>query len=284
MSHHHHHDSSGNIKVAFFLNLGFTIVELIGGLMTNSVAILSDAIHDLGDSVSLGLSWYFEKKAQKQSDSNYSFGYQRYSLLGAFINGMILIIGSIFVLMETIPRLIHPEVTEPKGMIAISILGIFVNGAAVFKLKKGKTLNEKMLSWHLMEDLLGWIAVLIVSIILLFYPIHILDALLSLLIISYVLINVFKHLKETFKVFLQGVPSNVDLEQIKHSILSIENITSIHKLHVWSLDGSNHVFSIHIVLSNVDQLNEGLLIKKRVREILNNHGIKHATIELEEPS
>ena len=163
-SHAHHHDHHGdvkNIKVAFFLNFGFAIIEIIGGFLTNSVAILSDAVHDLGDSLSLGLAWYFQKYSRKKSDSTYTYGYRRFSLVGALANSLVLIVGSILILTEAIPRIFNPQQAHPQGMMMLAVLGIAVNGVAMLRLRRGKSLNEKVVSLHLMEDVLGWIAVLV---------------------------------------------------------------------------------------------------------------------------
>ena len=165
-NHHDHHHSSDNIKVAFFLNFAFTILEIIGGLYVNSIAIISDAIHDLGDTISLGTSWYLEEKSHKKSNKKFSFGYKRFSLLGALINSVILIIGSLYVINEAVGRILEPEHTDAKGMIFFAVIGVLVNGYAAWKLSGGKTMNEKVASWHLLEDVLGWVAVLVVAIIL----------------------------------------------------------------------------------------------------------------------
>lgn len=191
--HHHHHHSTGNIKVAFFLNLGFAIIEIIGGLFTNSLAILSDALHDLGDSLSLGLAWYFQKYSEKERDQKYTYGYQRFSLLGAYINTIILIIGSIFIIQKSVTRILHPEEVEALGMILLAILGILVNAAAVLKLQKGTSLNEKVVTLHLMEDILGWVVVLLGSILMYFIYLPIIDPILSLGISIYILYNAFKN-------------------------------------------------------------------------------------------
>ena len=198
MGHHHSHEQEkgGNIKVAFFLNISFTIIEIIGGVLTNSVAILSDALHDLGDSLSLGLAWYFEKKSKKGRSKNFSFGYKRFSLLGALINAIVLIIGSIFILREAIPRIINPEPVDTKGMILLAILGIFVNGLAVLRLKKGTSLNEKVISLHLLGDVFGWIAVLIGAIAIYYFNSPIIDPILSFLIAGFILFNVYKNLNK----------------------------------------------------------------------------------------
>jgi len=199
---HHNHDVK-NIKTAFLLNLGFTIFELIGGLFVNSVAILSDAIHDLGDSLSLGLSWYFQNLSHKGRTKTFSYGYKRFSVLSAIINSIVLLVGSIFILYETIPRLITPVQPNATGMLALSIIGIIVNGAAVLKTCKGKTANERAVSLHMMEDVLGWIAVFIGSVIMYFVHLPILDPILSILITGFILFNAFKNLGFSLKIILQ---------------------------------------------------------------------------------
>ena len=206
-SHNHSQNegkASGNIRTAFFLNLSFTLVEIVGGILTNSIAIMSDALHDLGDSISLGLSWKLQNLSERKRDQKFSFGYRRFSLLGSLINGLVLIAGSILILSEAIPRLFNPETPHAKGMLALALLGIVVNGAAVFKLQKGKSLNERAVSWHLLEDVLGWFAVLVVSIVMMFKNMPILDPVLSIIITLWVLYNIAGNLKKTFFVFLQA--------------------------------------------------------------------------------
>ncbi len=282
MAHNHSHDhSSKNLKTAFFLNLGFTIFELIGGYYVNSVAIISDAIHDLGDSLSLGTSWYLDVKSKQSPTKAFSFGYRRFSLLGALINSIVLIAGSIYVIKEAIGRILNPESSNATGMLLFAIIGVAVNGYAAWKLSKGKTLNERVISWHLMEDVLGWVAILIVSIVLLFKDIQYLDPALSLLITIYILWNVVTRLKETLVIFLQGEPTDVDRAEIEAEILKIKNVESIHHTHIWSLDGEHHVFTTHLKLGPIQDLNEMLSIKNQLKEIMKKYPFEHYTIETE---
>ena len=251
--HHHQHPSGKNLKLAFFLNLGFTIFEIIGGFYVNSVAIISDAVHDLGDSLSLGTAWYLQKKSLKGRDSRFSFGYKRFSLLGALINSLVLIGGSLFVIYQAILRLIEPEPSDAQGMVIFAIVGVLVNGFAAYKLSGGNSMNEKVISWHLIEDVLGWTAVLVVAIILLFWDNPYLDPALSLLITAFILWNVAKRLKETLFIFLQGVPEDIKLDEVEDRILKIENVASVHHMHVWSLEGEHHVFTAHVKLENIQK-------------------------------
>ena len=282
MGHDHSHSHSGkNLKLAFFLNLAFTILEFIGGMYVNSVAIVSDAVHDLGDSLSLGTSWYLDKKSKEKSNSTFSFGYRRFSLLGALINSLVLIAGSIYVIYEAVGRLFEPEHSDADGMIIFAIIGVAVNGFAAYKLSSGKTMNEKVVSWHLLEDVLGWVAVLIVAIVLKFEDIHYLDPALSLLITMYILWNVVKRLKDTLFIFLQGVPRDIDLDEIRNSLLSIDKVASMHHTHVWSLEGEHHVFTAHIKLQYIREFKEIVAVKKEVKDVLKKYSFEHYTIETE---
>ena len=282
--HHGHHHTTKNIKSAFFLNLAFTIVEIIGGFYTNSLAIMSDAVHDLGDSLSLGMSWYFQKLSNKDANKKYSYGYGRFSLLGAIINSIVLIVGSVFIISEAIPRIINPEYADATGMMWLAILGIIVNGAAVLKLKKGSSINERVVSLHLFEDVLGWFAVLIASIVMQFWDVPILDPILSLLIAGYVLFNVYRNIKEAFKIILQGVPNKISSEEIKKQIiLQIDEVENIHDCHIWTLDGEFHVATIHIVIKEKEfSWQKSKEVKEKIKKLLqDNFQLEHVTLELE---
>ena len=247
----------------------------------NSVAIMSDAIHDLGDSLSLGTAWYLDNKSKQEYDEKFSFGYSRFSLLGALINSIVLIAGSIFVIYEAVGRILNPEHSDASGMIVFAVIGVLVNGYAAWKMSGGKSLNEKVVSWHLLEDVLGWVAVLIVGIVLKFKDIHYLDPALSLVITAYILWGVIRRLRETLFVFLQGVPNEIDLKEIEKEILAIDKVQSVHHLHVWSLEGENHVFTSHIKLKNIDSFDQIKRVKEEVYSVLKRYRFEHYTIQTE---
>lgn len=270
-------NSTKNIRTAFFLNLAFAFVELIGGIITNSVAILSDAVHDFGDSISLAIAWALQKKSNKAKDDKYSYGYKRFSLLSSVILSGILLIGSILILVEAIGRLFNPQEVNAQGMLWLAILGIIVNGLAALSVKRGKTLNERAVFLHIMEDVLGWIGVLVISIVMIFVNLPILDPILSISITIWVLYNVYKNLKATFNILLQAFPKNVDVKKLTKEIEAIDNVISIHDLHIWTQDGNSHVMTLHIVAEKNYET-----IKNKVREIANTFNIDHVTIELEE--
>ncbi|MFQ6604897.1 MAG: cation diffusion facilitator family transporter [Fidelibacterota bacterium] len=285
MSHHHtHHNHGGikNIKIAFILNLSFTVVEIIGGILTNSIAIISDALHDLGDSLSLGLSWYLEKVSQKRRDPRFSFGYRRFSLLGALINSIVLIGGSAFVLTEAIPRLLQPEAVHVKGMLGLSIFGILINGIAAWRIKSGTSMNEKVISWHLLEDVLGWVAIFITSLVMLVWSAPILDPVLSILITAFVLFNVVKRLLETLKIFLQAIPPDVDIQALEQAIVNLEEVQSVHDTHIWSLDGEYTIMSLHIVVATDLPAQDYGPVKQRIRALCQQSHLHHVTIEIEQ--
>ncbi|MGB3463856.1 MAG: cation diffusion facilitator family transporter [Cyclobacteriaceae bacterium] len=286
MGHHHghHHHAEGNLKVAFFLNLGFTIIEIVGGLYTNSLAILSDALHDMGDSLSLGLSWYFQKLSKKGRTKNFSYGYRRFSLLGALINSVVLLVGSGIILATAIPELLDPEETNATGMMYLAILGIIVNGMAVVKLKTGTSLNEKAVMLHLVEDVLGWIAVLAGSIIMMYFDAPFIDPLLSVLIALYILYNVVKNLRESLRVLLQGVPHGISISALKKTVSQIDEVADVHDCHIWSMDGNYNVLTVHLKLKNDLKLSELENIKFKVRNLIENQSIDHVTIEFDTPN
>ena len=285
MGNHHNHNHGGaksNLKLAFFINLGFTILEIIGGFLTNSIAIISDALHDLGDSLSLGLAWYIEDKAEKkEATEEFSFGYARFRLLGALINSVVLVAGSVYIIYEAISRLQNPESVDSTYMIGFAILGVLANGYAAWRVHGGKSLNEKVVSWHLLEDVLGWVAVLIVAIILQFKDWYILDPILSLGITLYILWGVGSRLKDTLYLMLQGVPEDIDLEEVRNKLQQIPNVSSLHHTHVWSLDGEHHVVTSHLVLENISRYKQMDDVRQQALKALEEWEFSHHTLQLE---
>ncbi len=281
--HHHHHSGEGHIATAFFLNLGFTIIEFIGGFLTNSVAIQSDALHDAGDTASLGLAWYFQRLSKKGGNSKYTFGYKRFNTLGAITTGVILVVGSIYILTEAIPRIFSPEETHVEGMMGLAILGVIVNGIAVWRMRQGgKSLNEEMISWHLLEDVLGWVAVLIGSIVMYFFELPWIDPLLSILITIFILRGVLKNLWKASQIILQASPADIDVEKVKEVLEKIKGVDNAHHLHLWTLDGEANMLSAHIVTDGNQKVVELKNIKKAIYESIGDHfHIDHITLEFE---
>lgn len=283
-AHRDNNDSSRRIGWAFFLNVGFTIIEFIGGWLTNSTAIMADAVHDLGDSLSIGLAWLLNKVSDKSADESFSYGYQRFSLLSALINGAVLVGGSIWVLSEAVPRLFNPEMPHAEGMIALAIFGVLVNGFAAYKLSAGESLNERILNWHLLEDVFGWLAVLIVAIILFFVDLPILDPVLSIAFTLFILVNVVKNFVTSIRIFLQATPDKGTRLKIIHDLQSLTYVSDIHHIHLWSLDGNNNVLTAHLTLNSAVDAFVQAKIKDEITTLLIPYHLSHTTIELEFPN
>ena len=267
-----------NILIAFLLNLFFSAFELVGGLFTNSIAIISDAIHDLGDSISIGVSYFLEKKSKKKPDKKYTFGYTRYSVLGAIITNTILIIGSSLVIYNAIERIINPQDINHNGMIILAIVGATVNFIAAYFTKEGDSLNQKAVNLHMLEDVLGWIIVLIGAIVIKFTNFTLIDPILSILVAIYILSHAIKSYKKIFDLFLEKTPEDIEIDELKEHILEIKGVDGIHHIHIWSMDGINNYATMHIV-TDTKKLVE---LKKAIKEELKEHGISHTTIETED--
>ena len=265
-----------NILIAFLLNLSFSIFECIGGLITGSIAILSDSVHDIGDALSIGLSYILEKKSKKKPDNTYTYGYIRYSVIGSIITSTILLTGSIFVIYEAVKRLINPQELNYNGMIIISIIGVIVNTLAAMATKEGDSLNQKSVNLHMLEDVLGWIVVLIGSILIKFTNITYIDSILSIGVALFILRHAARNIKEVLDLFLEKTPKNIDIEEIKHHLKEINGVLDIHHIHVRSIDGYNTFITLHAEVKKYDPE-----IKKQIKEELSEHGISHSTIELE---
>jgi len=266
-----------NILIAFLLNLLFSIIEFIGGTITNSVAIISDSIHDIGDAMSIGVSYFLERKSNKKPDNNYTYGYVRYSVLGSIITTFILLCGSILVIYNSVGRLISPVEINYNGMIIFAVLGVSINFLAAYFTKEGDSLYQKSVNLHMLEDVLGWLVVLIGAIIMRFTDIKIIDPILSIAVSSFILINALKSLKEIVNLFLEKTPSNIDIEEIKKHLLQIDGVIDVHHIHVRSIDGYNNYATMHVVAEG-----DFKQLKHSVKEELEEHGIVHTTIEFEE--
>lgn len=268
--------SEKNILIAFLLNLAFSIFEFFGGIFTNSIAILSDSIHDMGDAASIGIAYLLEKKSKKQPDNTYTYGYLRYSVIGSLISTLILLVGSILVVINAITRIINPVNINYNGMIIFAVVGVIVNLFAAFFTRHGDTLNQRAVNLHMLEDVLGWSVVLIGAIVMRFTDFKLIDPILSIAVAVYIFIHAFSHLKEALDLFLEKIPEGIDVDEIKHHLLEVEGVLDIHHIHIWSIDGSQNYATMHIV-TNANHLE----IKKAVKEELREHGIVHATLELE---
>ena len=265
-----------NILVAFILNLVFSLFEFLGGLLTGSVAIISDAIHDIGDAASIGFSFFLEKKSRKQPDEKYTYGYLRYSVIGGLITTVILLVGSVGVIYNAVLRILEPRDINYNGMIIFAVVGALVNFLAAFFTRDGDSINQKAVNLHMLEDVLGWAVVLIGAVIMRFTDFKILDPLMSIAVAIFILINTIKNLKEVIDIFCEKIPDGISTEEIKHHLLEIDGVIDVHHIHIWSIDGNGAYATMHIV-TNADTKE----IKHKVKEELEEHGICHSTLELE---
>lgn len=265
-----------NILMAFILNLSFSLFELLGGLWIGSVAILSDALHDMGDALSIGLAYFLERKSKRPPDDTHTYGYGRYSALGGIITSGILLAGSVMVILSAIDRLIHPTPIRYTGMILFALVGAAVNLVAAFFTRDGDSLNQKAVNLHMLEDVLGWIVVLIGAVIMRFTDLSILDPLLSVGVALFILIHAFKNLAEAAALFLNKVPAGISIPALKQELCSISGVNDIHHLHIWSLDAHCHCATLHAVIDG-----SPALVKNTLRQQFHVHGIDHVTLELE---
>ena len=283
MAHNHihlHSDGAGkNILSAFFINLTFTVIAIIGGWLTNSMAIISDAIHDLGCTVSIALAWVFERIAGHKPTHRFTFGYRRFTLLGAFVNAFILLGGSSVVLYESIKRLAHPEEVNAEGMLWFALLAILFKGLAAWRTWKGASVNQRMVSLHLLGDCLGWVAVLLGSIVMIFVKVPLLDPILSVCISLYILYNVVHNLVVAFRIVLEGTPADIDYKRLKAEVSALPGIAELTDLRVWSLDNEHHAAEVHLTTS-LNSLKETEEVKKSLRTILDSYGVMISTIEV----
>jgi len=287
--HHHglgqyHHGNIANIRTAFLLNFLFTLIEIAGGILSNSVALLSDAIHDLGDSLSLGFAWFAEKKAdQELKDERFTFGMNRLPLISAVVNAVVLTAGSIFIILHSIERFQHPEPIDYRIMIPLAVLGVIVNGWAVVRLAKNQGINSKVMRLHLLEDILGWVALLFGAIIMFFTDWFIIDPILSLGIAAFILFNAVKNLRHAYFIVMQCAPEGICVGDVKNSIIALPEVDKVMDFHFWTLEGSLHVMSVHILIHENLPTADLIKLKNKIRGILKAEGDIHTTIEIEFP-
>lgn len=265
-----------NILIAFILNLIFSVAEFIGGALTGSIAIISDAVHDLGDAASIGISFYLERKSKRKPDETHSFGYARYSVIGGLITTLVLIFGSLAVILNALRKIMNPHEINYDGMIIFALVGIAVNLIATVVTRGGHSVNQKAVSLHMLEDVLGWVVMLIGAVVMRFSKFSAIDPIMSIGISLFILINALINLKDIFNIFLDKTPSGISVAQITECIKEIDGVSDVHHVHIRSIDGNFAVATMHVVTSS-----DAFKTKEEVRKILKENGIVHATIETE---
>lgn len=275
----HQNTSARKILVAFLLNFGFSIFEFFGGLFTNSIAIASDAIHDFGDAISIGIAYALERYSRKAPDGQHTYGYVRYSVIGSLITTVILLAGSCLVIVGAIQRLFHPVPVDYSGMLIFAIFGVVINFIAAYYTHSGDSLNQKSVNLHMLEDVLGWVVVLIGAIIMHFTNIDALDAILSIAVASFILVHAFGNFKTILDLFLEKTPAGVSVDELRQAILSVRGVQDVHHIHLWSLDGYQNYATLHAVCARPNST-----LKADIRQkLLECCNVAHVTIELEVP-
>lgn len=270
-----------NMKLAFMLNFCFAIFEIIGGIYTNSISILSDALHDLGDSFAIGTGIFFKNISLKKPDKKYTYGYGRFSILGALINLIVLSIGSAVIIINAIPRLFNVEEVDYSGMLIFAVLGIIVNLIGAVKTGHSHDISEKVINLHLLEDLLGWVLVFVTSIVIGTWKIYILDPILSLILATFIIINVIRNLKSILDIVLEKIPTNVDIESIKKEVLAFEGVLDIHHIHIWTIEGNFNYLTAHIYIDKELSSKTVENLKEKIKYKLQHLNVNHSTLEIE---
>ena len=270
--------SKTSIWLAFFLNLSYAIVEFIAGGIFGSSAVLADSVHDLGDAIAIGISALLETISNREEDGQYTLGYKRFSLLGAILTAVILMIGSVLVILENITKIVDPQPVNEEGVLWLGIIAVSINVLASLVVRKGKTKNESILSLHFLEDTLGWLAVILMAIILRFTDWYILDPLLSLVISIFILTKAIPRFWSALKIFLDVVPEGVETGDLEKDLEALINVKSVNQLSIWSMDGLENNAIIHLCLEDWEQM---IATKNQVRQLLEERGIQNITIEVD---
>ena len=266
------------VWLAFFLNLSYAIVEFIAGGIFGSSAVLADSVHDLGDAIAIGVSAFLETISNREEDSHYTLGYKRFSLLGALVTAVILMTGSVLVILENITKLFHPQPVNDEGILWLGIIAVSINVLASLVVRKGKTKNESILSLHFLEDTLGWVAVILMAIVLRFTDWYILDPLLSLVISFFILSKAIPRFWSTLKIFLDAVPEGVDIQQVKSDLEQLDHVASINQLNLWTMDGLEKNAIVHVCLKKVEHME---VCKEAIRAMLKDYGFQNISIEVD---
>lgn len=264
------------ILVAFILNLAFSVFEFLGGFLTGSIAIISDAVHDMGDAVSIAVAYALERKSKKQPNDQYTYGYARYSVLGGGITNLVLILGSLAVVYNAVNRLIHPTPIHYNGVIILAVVGVCVNLAAAYVTREEESLNQKAVNLHMLEDVLGWFVVLVGAVAMRLTDCSVIDPLLSMGVALFILVHAVRNMKQILNLFLEKAPVGICLREIKENLLELDGVLDVHHVHIWSLDGQKHCATMHLVVNTDDYS-----VKEKVRRVLKARGITHVTLELE---
>ncbi|MEQ6391147.1 cation diffusion facilitator family transporter [Bacillaceae bacterium S4-13-58] len=285
--HDHSHTHGANKKallISFLITTCFMIIELIGGLLTNSLALLSDAGHMLSDAISLGIGLLAFSLGEKAADYSKTFGYKRFEILAAVFNGVTLVLIALYIFYEAYHRFINPPEVASTGMLVIAILGLIVNITVAWILLRGDTkdnLNLRAAFLHVLGDMLGSVGAIIAALLIMFLGWGWADPLASVIVAILVLLSGWRVTKESIHVLMEGTPKNVNMEEVIEIIKSVPSVIGLHDLHIWSITSGQNALSCHVVLDQNVTIEEGQSILREIEHQLEHKKISHATIQLE---
>ncbi|MFK2824772.1 cation diffusion facilitator family transporter [Bacillus sp. B190/17] len=283
-SHGHHHSSNNKqaLKWSFMLIAVYMVVEVVAGILTNSLALLSDAGHMLSDAAALGLSYLALKFGEKGASLSKTFGYKRFEILAAFINGLTLLVISIYILWEAYKRMLAPPEVMSVGMLIVSIIGLFVNIAAAYILMKGdkdENLNVRSAFLHVLGDLLGSVGAIAAALMIMFFGWNMADPIASAIVAILIIISGIRVTKDSIHILMEGVPGHINVVEVRESLLNLPGVNDIHDLHVWAITSDFPALSCHIV---IDPGVDGQSVLREAQEKLHDQfHIEHTTIQID---
>jgi cobalt-zinc-cadmium efflux system protein len=283
--HSHNHSHSGNKKAlfsSFCLILIFMVVEVIGGIMTNSLALLSDAGHMLSDAASLGLSFFALKLGERDASLDKTYGYKRFEIIAAAINGLLLVIVAVYIFYEAAQRFFAPPEVQSKGMLLIATIGLLVNIVAAVILMNGdkeENLNVKSAFLHVIGDLLGSVGAIAAALLILFFGWNLADSIASVIVGVLILVSGSRVIKESYQILMEGAPAQIDMRGIKKALCEIPEVREVHDLHVWTITSGYLVLSCHLTIENEAVHDDILMLSQTI--LHDKFGIEHSTIQVE---
>ena len=284
-SHGHNHANTNNKKVlllSFILISTYMVVEVIGGIVTNSLALLSDAGHMLSDAAALGLSLFAIKLGERKATEGKTFGYKRFEIIAAALNGITLILISVYIFYEAYQRFLNPPEVKSLGMLTISIIGLLVNIIAAWLLMKGdkdENLNVRSAFLHVLGDMLGSVGAIAAALLIYFFDWGIADPIASVIVSILIIISGWRVTRDSFHILMEGAPVQVKMEEVKSSLFEISKVKDIHDLHVWSITSGVLMLSCHITIDE-DGVHDTVL--HEAQSILHEQfGVDHSTIQIE---
>ena len=273
--------SENRILVAFLLNLVFTFVEIWGSAVTGSVTILSDAIHDFGDCIALALAWRMEKLSKRPANERYHFGYRRFSVVAGLLNNMILLMGGIVLIVTSVQRFFCPRAIDGRGMLVFAVFGILINGSAMLLTSKGKNINEKTISMHMLEDVLTWVAVFVVGVVMCFYDVPVLDSLLAIGMTFVIFVGVLRNLRRIFSIITVCSPFDVrEYRNLQERLEGLNSVGVLEQLRLFSMDGEDKNAEVCLVLYEEISVEDMIRLYEQVGKCCKEFGILQTVIQI----